>query len=131
MSGWYRTIERAAVQIAWAAAIVVSVGIVTWVGLGIAGYDVSLPTAIGGVGLIIVGVAVYGGGDSRATQRPVPPPPPPARPRRTMTPEDLIIIDRLAERLITRGQLEAAVREAIPPVPPSEPADDGRRRGRR
>lgn len=104
-------------------------GVVVWLMMRIVGLNVPLPAVELGLGLIIATVVVNRGKPEPAAQQVVPVTP--LRPRRRITPDDLVTLDVMLKRgQISPEQFNAAVQEALPPVPPVEPAKDGRR-GRR
>ena len=104
-------------------------GVMVWLMMRIVGLNVSLPAVELGLGLLIACLVVNRGKTEPQAQQVVPVTP--VRPRRRMTPEDLVILEVMLKRgQISPEQFNAAVQEALPPVPPALPANDGRR-GRR
>lgn len=129
MRSFLRSIEHATRYYVTALLTLMLSGVVVWLMLAIVGLKAPLPAVELGLGLVI-GYLVLNGRRSEPAAQPVVTVTP-ARPRRRMTPEDLVILDGMLRRgQISPEQFNAAVLDALPPIPPVVPADDNRRRRR-
>lgn len=127
MSAFIRSVDLAIRRLLTMLLFLVVSGTVAWFVLGVIGFRLSLPAVILVEGLAAGILALNGSGPRRPAAVP-PPPIQPVRPRRRLTPEDIAILEGLWRRgLISREQLDAAIREAIPPArAPQVNADDRR-----
>lgn len=129
MRSFLRSIELATRYYVTILLVLLFSGVMVWLMMRIVGLDVPLPAVELGLGLVMAYLVVNRGKSEPASQQVVPVMP--VRPRRRITPEDLVILEVMLKRgQISPEQFDAAVQEALPPVRPIVPANDGRR-GRR
>ena len=129
MRSFVRSIELATRYYVTILLVLMFGGVMVWLMMRIVGLDVPLPAVELGLGLVIGYLVVNRGKSEPQAQQVLPVPP--VRPRRRMTPEDLVILEVMLKRgQISPEQFDAAVQEALPPVPPVSSPNDGRR-GRR
>lgn len=126
MRSFLRSIEHATRYYVTVLLVLMLGGVVLWLMLGLVGLKAPLPAVELGLGLGIGYLVVNRGKSEPAAQQVAPVTP--ARPRRRMTPDDLVILDVMVKRgQISPEQFNAAVLEALPPIPRNDPATDGRR----
>lgn len=126
MRSFLRSIEHAAHFYVTVLLLLMFAGVMVWLMMRIVGLNVPLPAVELGLGASLGYLVVNRGKSEPPVQQVVPATP--VRPRRRMTPDDLVILDIMLKRgQISPEQFNAAVEEALPPIPPAVPAKDGRR----
>lgn len=127
MNHLLRSTQGAIVLLFGILALVFFTGLILWFALdAYVGIHLPLPAILIGIGLL----AVWTASSSRGHVPAVPPVPP--RPRRPVTWQDIermVILEK--QGVIPREQVDAALRELMPPPPPVQPSGDRGYRGRR
>ena len=122
--GPYHAFDRMILHAVLVIGVTLAFALGIWIVLAQLGITLPLPWVLTGV----AGLAGWTILDARGAERTPPAPPPPPAPRRPLTWEDA---ERMAALYraghITHDQLEAALRELVPPPPP-DPPDRPRRR---
>lgn len=126
MNHLFRSTQRALVFLFSAVALALICGVILWLVLdAFFGFHIPLMTVLVGIALLTGWTAMSG----RSAERAAPPPPP--QPRRVATWQDARHMAVLHKQgLIPGEQLDATLRELLPP-PPVAPGGDRRHRGGR